>query len=218
MPRFTDLLKEHDADKDGKLAKSEFPKDLASARRPEAGNVTGGQIMLIDFFDQLDISKDGKLGRFEWSAVSAMIRVTTKEHGLLAIRPGGEGDVTKSHVAWSEGRAIPEVPSPLAVDSTVVMVKNGGIVTCIDADAGKLHYRKRVGAAGSYYASPVTADGRIFLCSSAGVVSVIRSGAKFERIASNDLQVTIKATPAIAGDTIFVRSETKLHAFAEKKN
>src|SRR5205814_8242840 len=112
LPTFDDLLAKYDADKDGQISKAEFPKDLSILRRPGAGDVPGADVKLIGFFDQLDLTKDGKISRFEWALVSAFANRKV-EHGVLAIKRGGTGDVSKTHVVWKESKEVPEIPSPV---------------------------------------------------------------------------------------------------------
>jgi outer membrane protein assembly factor BamB len=132
---------------------------------------------------------------------------------LLAIRP--EGDTAA--VVWRENGSIPEVPSPLLYQGHLFLVRNGGIVTCLDAATGKVTYRARAGAPGAYYASPVAADGRVYLASSEGVVTVISSARdRLEVLARNDLGEDIVATPAIARAAIYVRTSRNLFAFEDR--
>jgi outer membrane protein assembly factor BamB len=159
----------------------------------------------------IDGNKDGAASRFEWGMASAF--VNANEDVMLAIKPGGEGDVTDTHVAWRQRRGMPELPSPLFYKGRLYLVKNGGIVTCVDPKTGKPVYRERLGAVGPYYASPVAADGKVYAASEAGVVSVFEAGDKFAEVAENDLGERLVATPAIVGDTLFVRTEKHLFAF-----
>jgi outer membrane protein assembly factor BamB len=142
-----------------------------------------------------------------------MTFLTSNEDILLAVKPGGDGDATETHVAWKQRRAIPEIPSPLFYDGRLYLVKNGGIVTCLDPQTGKTIYRERLGSGGQYAASPVAADGRIYVTSEAGVVSVLKAGDTFEVMSENDLAERIMATPAIVGDTLYVRTDQHLFAF-----
>jgi outer membrane protein assembly factor BamB len=132
---------------------------------------------------------------------------------LLAIRPEGE----TAAVLWRENSSIPEVPSPLLYQGRLFLVRNGGIVTCLDAATGKVMYRARAGAPGAYYASPVAANGRVYLASSEGVVTAI-SAAKdqLDVLARNELGEDIVATPAIVRKAIYVRTLRNLYAFGDR--
>ena len=138
------------------------------------------------------------------------------EHGLLAVRRGGSGDVTATHVAWSEKTAIPEVPTPLAYQNRIYLVRNGGILTCLDAATGTLVYRARVGAPGPYFSSPVAANGRVIVASGDGVISVLGTGDHLEVLGTNDLGDQIFATPAVVGGVLYVRTASTLFAFAQR--
>lgn len=219
LPTFDAVVKANDRDGDGLISKEEFPGDLAVSRRPGATAQQGGEVLAKPFFDSIDLNKDGKLNTLEWTAAAAIVQVMAvrSEHGLLAVRAGGDGDVTGSAVVWKEKKYIPEIPSPLVVGGRVYVVKDGGVVTCFDAGTGKVVYRKRLGADGAYYASPVAADGRIYFASNAGVVTVAKAGDAFEVLARDDLAEPITATPAIVGDTLYVRTAGRLYAFREAK-
>jgi outer membrane protein assembly factor BamB len=214
LPTFDQLLEKHDANKDGAISKEEFPKDLDAIRRPEAAGVPGANVKAIVFFDQIDFNKDGKLGRLEWGLAST-IASRPVEHGLLAIRPGGQGEVTKSHVLWREKKSIPEVPSPLVYQGRAYLVRDGGVVSCLDAATGKLLYRERLGPGGAYFASPMAGDGRLYAASERGVVTVFAAGDAFRVLARNDLGEPIHATPAAADGKLYVRTAGHLYAFGE---
>lgn len=213
IPKFATVLKEHDTDGDGKLSKDELPADASFTTRPEAGEARGGEILIRFVFPQLDINKDQKLGSFEWATMATMFKFMAKDHGLLAIRRGGTGNVTRTHVSWTQARFVPEVPSPVVLDGYVYSVKNGGIVMCLDEKTGKQVYRKRLGATGSYYASPVAANGKIYFVSEPGVITVVKAGKSFEVESRFDLEQSVKTTPAIAGETFLIRTKSRLLAF-----
>jgi outer membrane protein assembly factor BamB len=161
----------------------------------------------------IDGDKDGAGGRFEWGMASAF--VAGNEDVMMAIKPGGEGDVTDTHVAWRQKRGLPELPSPLYYDGKLYLVKNGGMVSCLDPKTGKNVYRGRLDATGPYYASPIAANGNIYAASEAGVVSVFKAGDSFKPVSECDLNERLTATPAVVGDTLFVRTDKHLFAFRD---
>lgn len=132
---------------------------------------------------------------------------------LLAIRPSGTGDVTDTHVVWSIRRRTPEIPSPLIVDDLMFMVTEGGIVSCLEAESGNEVWKARL--KGDYWASPLYANGQIYFFSREGNVSVISAGRNFELLAENELDDGFIASPAIADNTLIVRSLTHLYCFAQ---
>ena len=99
------------------------------------------------------------------------------KRSVLAIRPGGLKDVSATHIAWQAKKGAPEVPSPLYYQERIYMVRNGGVLTCLDAKTGKEVFpRTRLAPGGIYYASPVAGDGKVYLISDSGVVSVLKAG------------------------------------------
>ena len=163
----------------------------------------------------VDTNTDDLINETEWKGVVALVSALSQEHGLAAIKPGGKGDVTTTHILWQEKRNVPEVPSPLYYDGRVYMIKNGGIVSCMDADSGKLLYRERLGATGPYYSSPICADGRIYIASGKGIVTVFTGGDTLQVLARNNLKESIFATPAVVEHKLYVRTVKHLYAFGE---
>jgi outer membrane protein assembly factor BamB len=200
---FDDLLKETDTNKDGVVSKVEFQK------------ITD----LKDDFDSLDLNHDGVITRAEWD------RFRQSLYGgkslAVAVSPGGTGDISRSHVIWQKTKGVPNIATAIIYRGQVVMVKDGGLVTAYDQKTGSEVYTlERVGAIGRYYASPIAANGYIYLTSlEDGVVTVLKAGtAKPEVVVKNpELGERVTATPAIADNTIYLRTATKLYAFAEGK-
>lgn len=223
IPTFEELASKHDKDGNAKLSRSEFPQDLALSVRPETSAAQGGEFLAIYVFDALDGArsdlqageKDGEIEATEWELVSLFSKTMQKDHGLLAIQPGGNGDATASRIVWSEKTSIPEVPSPVLYEGHVYLINNGGVMTCLDAQTGERRSRSRIGAGGSYYASPVAANGFLYVASAEGVITVLEAGAQFKVVSKVDLEEGIKATPAIMGDSIYVRTAKKLYAFGQ---
>jgi outer membrane protein assembly factor BamB len=213
IPSFDELLK-NDTDRDGAMSLAEMPASLQIARRVDVVGVKGADFLIEskDVLGFLDKNKDGKLDAAEWGVFTSQVG-QSRDHGLLAVKPGGTGDVTLSNVLWKEPRGVPEIPTPLALKDRVYMVTNGGIVSCMDAATGKLLFRDRLGAGGPYYASPIAAEGRIYFSSGDGVVSVIEHADQMQVVGRNDLGEPIFATPAIVDGTIYVRSPRSLYAF-----
>jgi outer membrane protein assembly factor BamB len=133
---------------------------------------------------------------------------------VMAVRPGGQGEISPDNIAWMERKGVPGVPSPLYSDGRLYTFQNGGIVFCRAASTGKLLYSGRVGAPGYYYSSPVAADGKVYIASAEGVISVLEAGDTLNVLASNKLDSAILATPALAEGKIYVRTEAHLFAFA----
>ena len=132
---------------------------------------------------------------------------------VMAIRPGGKGEVNDTHVAWTQTRGVPGVPSPLYYNGRLYTFQNGGIVFSRVARTGELVYSGRIGALGYYYSSPVAADNKIYIASEEGVVVVLDGGEELKVLARNSLDGQILATPAIVDGKIYVRTENQLYAF-----
>ena len=131
---------------------------------------------------------------------------------LIAVRPDGTGDVTKTHVAWTLKRGAPLTPSPILVGDELFVVNDGGIATCLDAKSGATHWVQRLG--GEYSASPVFADGRIYFLSEEGQSTVLAPGKVFERLATSMLDGEILASMAVSGGSIFIRTDSSLYRIA----
>jgi outer membrane protein assembly factor BamB len=127
---------------------------------------------------------------------------------LLAIKPDGKGDVTKTHIAWTANKSVPHTPSPLVSGDELYMVSDGAIASCLDAKTGEVHWQERLG--GAFSASPILADGKIYFLSEDGVGHVIKAGTKFERVAKNELKERTLASYAAADGALFIRTAANL--------
>jgi outer membrane protein assembly factor BamB len=133
---------------------------------------------------------------------------------LFAVRAGGEGLISDTHVAWKVKRGVSNKPSILLVDGLIYMVGDTGIASCIDAKNGEQVWQQRIG--GEYTASPVYADGRLWFFSEDGRTTVLKPGRAFERVAENRLDEGFFASPAISGKALYVRTRTHLYRIEEK--
>ncbi len=128
---------------------------------------------------------------------------------LYAIRPDGQGDVTKSHVAWVLRKGAPLTPSPLIVGGELYTISDLGVASCLDAKSGTVHWQERVG--GHHSASPIVADGKIYFMSEEGVATVVAASKSYKVIARNDMEEKIMASPAAANGAIYLRAEKHLY-------
>ncbi len=146
-------------------------------------------------------------------AYGGLVYVTTgiaKE--LMAIRPNGRGNVTESHVSWTHRKSVPNMSSPLLADGRLYMVTDsGGIVTSMDARTGEQIWRNRLRPSGDHWASPLLANGKIYFSSKTGDVTVIEAGKEYRGVASNRLDASFIASPAVAGNSLVLRSTTHLY-------
>jgi outer membrane protein assembly factor BamB len=217
LPSYPELVGKNDKDGDGAVSHTEFPADLPAAARPELDPVSSGALMMKMFVARIDPTKDdGKITAEDWQTIQTMAKSFMQEHGIIAISPGGSGDVTATHVRWKEKKSIPEVPSPVVVKDRVYMIRNGGVLTAMKADSGEVVYRGRIGAAGPYYASLIAANGNVVAASGEGKVTVVRPGDSLEVLTRADFGEPIFATPAPAGGSLFVRTSGHLYAIGRK--
>ncbi|MBM4072907.1 MAG: pyrrolo-quinoline quinone [Planctomycetes bacterium] len=200
MPSFDDLLKQLDKNKDGILSRDEAEKAFEG------------------FFDAQDLNSDGKLTRDEFDAINRFM--SDGANACFALKPGGTGEVSKSHVLWKKTKGLPYVTSALLYRGQYVMVKDGGIITAYDAKSGKEVYMTRTINDAKFYASPVAANGHIYFTALAdGAVTVVKAGGvKPEVVARNPkLGERVAATPAIADDTLYIRAASHLYACGKKQ-
>lgn len=128
---------------------------------------------------------------------------------VYAVKLGGTGDVTDTHLAWSLTKGAPHNPSPLLVGDELYLVSDRGVATCVEAKTGKEIWQERVG--GNYSASPWLADGRIYFLNEEGLTTVIEPGKAFRKLASNQLDGRTLATPAASGHAFYLRTDTHLY-------
>lgn len=197
MEPFAEALKQYDKNKDGQVGKEEL--------RPGP--------VLTRFF-RIDLNQDGKLNRQEWEAHARVFELA--QNVALAVAPGGKGDVTETHVRWVVRRGLPTVPSPVVYRGVLYMVKDGGVITAVDAKTGQLLKQGRAVGGGRFYASLVAGGGKIYVPSENGIITVLRAGRVWKTVGSHDFKERIMATPVIKDDAIFVRTDKALYCFRQK--
>jgi len=134
---------------------------------------------------------------------------------LLAVRPDGSGDVTKTHVDWTLNKNVPSRSSPLLVGDLLYMASNDGILSCVEPKTGEVVWKDRLG--GSIWASPIYAAGRVYFFNDSGTAYVGEGGRSWKKLAENTLDDGCMASPAVAGESLFVRTKTHLYRIEEKK-
>ena len=133
---------------------------------------------------------------------------------LFAVRIGGEGLITDTHVVWKLKRGVSNKPSILLVDDLIYMIGDTGIASCIDAKSGEQVWQHRIG--GEYSASPLYADDRLWFFSEDGKTTALKPGRVFEQAGENRLEEGFLASPAIAGKAFYLRTRTHLYRIEEK--
>ena len=195
------LLEWLDTNQDGKLARAEMPKEF------------------LERFDASDKNKNGVIDSDEIdTAFQHPGNLAGGGNIIQAIRGGGSGDVTKTHVLWNLDHKTPSnLSSPLLYNQRLYLVKSGGLSSCYDAKSGKtLWERTRLGNFGDYYASPVAAGGKVYLAGRNGFVVVLQDGPELKLLGKNDVGEEIIATPAIADGRLFIRSRESLFCFSDE--
>ena len=143
---------------------------------------------------------------------------------LFAIRPAAAGDISlkdaqtaNEYIAWSSQRDGPYLPTPLVYGDYLYCCSFRGLLSCVEAKTGKRLYRDRLGGASTYTASPVAADGKLYLAGEDGSIRVVKAGPKFELLAVNQMGDACLATPAISDGMIFVRTLHDLFGIARRE-
>jgi outer membrane protein assembly factor BamB len=138
-----------------------------------------------------------------------LVFITNGMGRMVAVRPDGAGDVTDSHIAWASSKSIPKKSSQLLIGDLLFMVSDTGVVSCVEAKTGEVHWSERL--AGEYAASPLYAEGRIYLFNQDGEVPVIAPARELKVLATNKLSDGFMASPAIAGKALILRTTTHLY-------
>jgi outer membrane protein assembly factor BamB len=133
---------------------------------------------------------------------------------IRAFRPGGRGDVTKTHLAWEQTKGVPMIPSFLHIAPHLYAITTNGVASCIRAATGELLNQVRIG--GDHSASPVSAEGRIYFTSEEGDITVVAAGPEMKVLAVNKMNERIQASPAISSGRIYIRTASRLYAIGRK--
>lgn len=204
---------------DGKLTKDEMQAFVGETKIPEA--------FYARTFDRGDTNQDGILEGAEFDeaflfpdnfAGASFESEEPADEYILAVRSGGRGDVTDTHVLWKHPtKHTDHIVSPFVHDGRMLLVKGGGITTLFDASTGKpLRKAKRIPNASPYFASPIYGDGKIYLAGDNGRMVVLEDGPDYEVLARNDMDESIVGTPAIADGRLLVRTRTKLFSIGSQ--
>ena len=131
-----------------------------------------------------------------------------------AIRLGGKGDITDSHIAWEQKKGVPALASPLYVAPYLYTISRDNILHCIEASSGEIVWLRRL--RGVHYPSPVFADGRIYVLSEEGVTLVLRPGPEYDEVAQNRLDETCRASMAVSQEHFYIRTSEHLYSIGPK--
>jgi outer membrane protein assembly factor BamB len=150
-------------------------------------------------------------------AVGNLVIACTRENPMLAIRTGGRGDVTDTHIAWTFEKGGPDVPTPVSDGTLLYIVNDRGVVHALDVKSGNVVYGPERIRPGTYSASPVLADGRIYITSEEGVTTVFAAGPKFEVLSENAVDEYVLSSVAVSNGQIFLRTDKHLYAIGDAK-
>ena len=195
MDPFPTALTSFDTNSDGEIGKDELP----------AGNP------ILERFFRIDLSQNQGLDQQEWEKHALVFE--RAQNIAAAIRPGTHGPLPEENVSWNYRRSLPTVPSSVVYDGVLYMVKDGGIITSLDAATGEILKQGRAIGGGNYYASIVAGDGKVYLISEGGGVTILKAGRDWSILGSYDFQERILATPVIADGLMLIRTDAALYAF-----
>ena len=195
MEPFADFAFQYDENKNGTLEEKEVAASAALKTR----------------FTQCDRDKNGRVTQAEYDEFQMLF--DKSQNVVMAIKPGGSGDASQSHVLWKYDRFIPFCASPLVYQGLVFTIKDGGILTSLDAATGEVHKSGRVAGTGNYYSSPVAGDGKLYLLSQKGTLSVVSAAGAWKVLHSAEFGEEGYATAAIVDGRIYLRTSGHLYCF-----
>lgn len=198
QPPYSQLIANADSNSNKVLEQDELPKSI-----------------IRSFFDQFDRDKDKSLSELEYESIRSTMMYAKPV--AMEIRSGGRGDITETHVAWEASKSLPRNASPLVVGGSIYMIKDGGILSVLDANSGQLQKSGRLRATGKFFSSPVYGDGKIYALTEEGKLNVITAEANWKQLATADFGEDVYATPAIANGRIYIRTVETLYCFSNAK-
>jgi outer membrane protein assembly factor BamB len=191
---FRSLLESFDESEDGSLQTTELPNSF-----------------LKTFVKQFDRDASGGIEEPEYSQFKEISQPFTK--GMVALKSGGLGDLTETNVAWKESRSMPRTPSSLYHDGILYVVSEGGALQSINAESGKVLHKGRIAARGTVYSSPSMGDGKIYIGTRNGEISVVSAEVEWKNLHSASLGGEIQASPAIADGRVYFRTDQAIYCF-----
>jgi outer membrane protein assembly factor BamB len=213
FPNFKELITKYDKNRDLMIDKNEI-KDFQFLTYPEMPEIST-RTFLANQFGAFDKNKNGLIDSTEWKAMDENLASLYSKQGLKAIKLGGQGDISLTNYLWGNTDQISHISSPLYYNKYIYMIRDGGIISCFNSENGKLLYRGKLNAPGAYFSSAIVAKDRIYIASRNGIVTVFDAGEKLNILAQNNLGELITATPAVADDKLYLRTEKALYAFGK---
>lgn len=195
VPPFSEMAAARDANNNGTLEQDELEDGGPIRRR----------------YSQVDRDKTGTVTEQEYEYFRGLF--DKSRNVVVAIKPGGSGDVTDSHVTWESTRYVPFVASPVFANGHVFTVKDGGILTSLNAKTGDVVKAKRLSATDNYYSSPVAGDDKLYLLNQLGELTVVSAAGEWQVLAEAEFGEETYATPAIVDGRIYLRTTGHLYCF-----
>lgn len=205
-----------------------MPRSVPNSWASPALIETKGRKEIITCGSPLVIAYDPASGKELWTAKGlsgdvapspafggGLVFTTNDSAQLMAIRPGGSGDVSATHIAWTSDQGMPDTCSPVSDGKYLLQEGSGGYLTCFNVADGKLLWEQRLESAGT--ASPIVAGGKVYLCGEDGVTRIFQLGEKFQISSQGQVGEAVSATPAFARSRIFIRGAKHLFCVGEKK-
>ena len=199
QPTFADVVANSDANKNGVLEPDELPKSPIKS-----------------FFSQFDRDANGTLDQKEYNSIRDIFSLSKTV--AMAVRPGGAGDITDSHVEWKQSKSIPRNASPLYYKGVMFLVADGGIATSLDARTGEMLHRGRLSNTGKYYSSPAAGDDKLYIFGERGHLTVVSAEGEWTQLSESSFGEDVYASPAISHGCVFVRTVSHLYCFAKKQS
>ncbi len=197
VPAFDEVAKEYDKNNNGGFEEDEVPDGPIQMR-----------------FSQVDRDKNGSLSREEYELFRTLFAVG--RNVVIAIRPGGVGDVTDTHVLWVQPKHVPFCASPINTGPRLFTVRDKGILTSLNAKTGAKLKEGRLEAAGDYYSSPVAGDGKVYLIDEHGKLTIVSDADEWQVLHTADFEENCYATPALVDNQIFLRTAGHLYCFGRR--
>jgi len=194
-----EFLEQYDADDDGRIVPAEIQEHRVAK----------------DHFGFLDIDKNGHVDASEYRTVR---KNSASNYGLVAVQLGGRGLLTDKDILWRRKKLVPNVPAPVLYDGVLYTIKNGGIIAAIEPSTGvELQVGRTEQAMDDYFSSLVAADGKVYMVSQTGKVTVLEAGRPWKILAVNDLGEDCYATPALGDGRIYIRTRDALYGFGVRQ-